>query len=245
MAGLRLSRTQAAFDIEQQADGTSHVRVPHGDGSILVRPLLPGESLLPTFRLAYEIYVNERGLVARDALPVEQQAMQAKWDRWDDPPTTRHFVAVHEGNVVGHMRVVGDSPLGLPMEHFGFDLTAHRRWGQEVREISKLMIARPYRGGGIMAALYWHVFQSCHVQQGLQSVYLSCERVLTTLYGRSIGAAEIGQFVHRETSSMFAAMRVDFVGSYERQFDATYRAEVGRRREAGLAGTPQLVSTAA
>lgn len=239
MAGLRLSRTQAAFEIEPQTDGTFHVRVPHGDGSILVRPLLPGESLLPVFRLAYDIYVNEKGLVARDALPVEQQAMEAKWDRWDDPPSTRHFVAVHDGEVVGHMRLVGDSPLGLPMEHYGFDLAAHRRRGEEVQEISKLMIAKPYRGGGIMAALYWHVFQTSYVQQGLPSVYLSCERPLTALYGR-IGAVEIGQFVHREASGVFAAMRVDFVGSYERQFDvaAAQRAAMGRRRA-------ELISTAA
>jgi predicted GNAT family N-acyltransferase len=244
MAGLRLSRTQAAFDIAQQPDGTFHVRVPHGESTILVRPLLPDESLLPVFRLAYDIYVTERGLVARDALPVEQQAMEAKWDRWDEPATTRHFVAVHEGNVVGHMRVVGDSPLGLPMEHYGFDLSAQRRRGHEVQEISKLMIAKPYRGGGIMAALYWHVFQTSYVQQGLPSVFLSCERVLTRLYG-CIGAVEIGQFVHREASAMFAAMRVDFVGSYERQFDAEYRAAVEQRREVGLAAVKEAIPTAA
>lgn len=244
MAGLRLSRTQAAFEIEPQADGTFHVRVPHGDGSILVRPLLPGESLLPVFRLAYDIYVNEKGLVARDALPVEQQAMEAKWDRWDDPPTTRHFVAVHDGTVVGHMRLVGDGPLGLPMEHYGFDLAAHRRRGEEVQEISKLMIAKPYRGGGIMAALYWHVFQSSYVQQGLPSVYLSCERPLTALYGR-IGAVEIGQFVHREASGVFAAMRVDFVGDYERQFDAAYRSTVSQRRQRGMTGQHALIPSAA
>jgi predicted acetyltransferase len=113
-----------------------------------------------------------------------------------------------------------------------------------VQEISKLMIAKPYRGGGIMAALYWHVFQSSYVQQGLPSVYLSCERPLTALYGR-IGAEEIGHFVHREAKSVFAAMRVDFVGSYERQFDAAYRAAVGRRREGGLADTKERIPTAA
>ena len=244
MAGLRLSRTQAAFEIEPQVDGTFHVRVPHGDGSILVRPMLPGESLLPVFRLAYDIFVNEKGLVARDALPVEQQAMEAKWDRWDEPATTRHFVAVHDGHVVGHMRLVGDSPLGLPMEHYGFDLGAQRRRGEEVQEISKLMIARLYRGGGIMAALYWHVFQSSYVQQGLPSVYLSCERPLTALYGR-IGAVEIGQFAHREASGVFAAMRVDFVGSYERQFDASYRAAVSQRRQRGMTGQHALIPSAA
>ncbi|MDF1501353.1 GNAT family N-acetyltransferase [Roseisolibacter sp. H3M3-2] len=222
MPGLRLSRSTAAFEIDQRADGTHELRVPHERGSIVVRPTAPGESLLPVYRLNYDIFVNERGMVAAEALPAEMQRTQAKWDRWDEQPTTHHFVAEHEGRVIGHMRVIDDSAAGLPTEAFGFDLGEHRE-AQPLREISKLMIAKGYRGGGIMAAFYWHVFQTCHVQDGIPAVYLSCERALAALYGR-IGAVELGQFVHRETRSMFAAMRVAFCGDYERQFELGARA---------------------
>lgn len=234
MAGLRLSRSTAAFEIAPQADGTHHLHVQHERGLVTVRPTAPGESLLPVYRLNYDIFVNERGLVAADQLPLEMQRLRAKWDRWDALASTHHFVAELEGAIVGHMRVIDDSSVGLPTEHFGFDLRDHRE-RQPLREISKLMIAKGYRGGGIMAAFYWQVFQTCHVQEGLPAVYLSCERALAALYGR-IGAVEIGQFVHRETSSTFAAMRVAFCGDYERQF------ELGQRRMAArVTGTQAAI----
>lgn len=245
MTGLTLSRTSATFDMEQQVDGTWHLSVPHDGGSILVRPMLPGESLLPAFQLTYDIYVRERGLVAPEALPPDQRAMQAKWDRWDDLATTRHFIALHNGRVVGHMRLVDDSPLGLPIEHYGFDLTPERKRGPMLREISKLMIAKPYRGGGIVAAFYWHVFQTCRVQQWLPSVYLSCEPPLAALY-RRIGGVEIGQFVNCETKSPFAAMRVDFVESYEKQFNGGFLGAQSKRRPTPIESTPgALIQTAA
>jgi predicted GNAT family N-acyltransferase len=247
MTGLRLSRTQAAFDMEQQYDGTWHLCVPHPDGPIVVRPAKPDEPLLGAYQLIYDIYVTERGAIAPSALPLDQQLTRAKWDKWDDLPTTQHYIAIHNGQVVGHMRLVDDCPLGLPLESNGFTLHRERQQEQWLREISKLTIAKPYRGGGIMAAFYWHVFQTCRVQLGLPAIYLSCERPLAKLY-RRIGGVEIGGFVHRELDLAFAAMRVDFVDSYDEQFNGGCLGTRSRRQEVpevAFERTSVLVETAA
>ena len=244
MTGLRLSRPQAAFDIEQQFDDTWHLTVPHPDGPIVVRPAFPGESMLPAYQLIYDIYVRERCAISPTALPIEQQVTRAKWDQWDDLPGTQHYVAIQNGQVVGHMRLVDDSPLGLPLESNGFLLDQERKQERWLREISKLTIAKSLRGSGIMAAFYWHVFQTCRVELGLPAIYLSCERPLATLY-RRIGGVEIGGFVNRELDIAFAAMRVDFVDSYESQFSGGSLGARSRRREDTPERGVELVATAA
>jgi predicted GNAT family N-acyltransferase len=233
MTGLRLSRPQAAFEIEQQHDDTWHLTVSHADGPIVVRPAFPGESMLPAYQLIYDIYVTERAAIAPASLPIEQQLVRAKWDRWDDLPGTQHFLAVQNGQVVGHMRLVDDSLHGLPLESNGFTLDREREQGQWLREISKLTVTKALRGSGIMAAFYWHVFQTCRVELGLPAIFLSCERPLATLY-RRIGGVEIGGFVNRELNIAFAAMRVDFVDSYESQFNGGCLGALSRRRATPL-----------
>lgn len=244
MTGLRLSHSQAAFDIEQQYDGSWHLTVPHVNGPIVVRPARPGESMLPAYQLIYDIYVRERGALSPSLLPIEQQVAQAKWDKWDDLATTTHYLAIQNGEVVGHMRLVDDCPHGLPLESNGFRLDQQRKEELWLREISKLTIAKPLRGSGIMAAFYWQVFQSCRVELGLPAIYLSCERPLATLY-RRIGGVEIGGFVNRELNVAFAAMRVDFVDSYEDQFNGGCLGALSRRRAEAAMRTPELVEVAA
>ena len=70
-------------------------------------------------------------------------------------PTTTTFVGIHRGKVVITMTLVGDSPLGLPMDAiFSRELYSFRRQGRFIAEVSALASDPDYRRGTQALALF-------------------------------------------------------------------------------------------
>lgn len=103
-------------------DSLHPVVIEHLLGPITVRRRHPNEPLTEAFRLIYDVYVRELKLLSPAQLPPEQAAQHPKCDVWDDAPTTVHVLALQNGTVVGHMRILRDGPLGLPIERTEFAL---------------------------------------------------------------------------------------------------------------------------
>jgi Phosphotransferase enzyme family len=179
-----------------------------------VRPVFPDESLAPIFQLIYTVYVDEKRVLNRDDLAQECQNSRGKWDEWDTLPGTRHFVALSDGAVVGHTRVVNDSSFGVPLERTGFDLTGERALGRVISEFSKLIIRSDYRGGAVLlSALLWQVYHQKKVLEKHPSIYFSCDPSFVKVYQR-MGAAQIGAYFNREFKVPYAAMRMSFGSSF-------------------------------
>src|SRR5580698_1870880 len=89
---------------------------PFKQRQLRVRPVFPDECLQPVFRLVFDVYIREQGLLALDKLPQACREACAKWDEWDLLPTTRHFVAFDGEELIGHSRIIDEPTIGLPIE---------------------------------------------------------------------------------------------------------------------------------
>jgi predicted GNAT family N-acyltransferase len=179
------------------------------NSEVKVRPVYPGESLAPIFRLVYDVYVEEQKVLPVTALSDECREARAKWDEWDFLASTRHYIALVDDVVIGHARIVNDSDLGLPLEKTGFDLRSERSRGHRVSESSKLIIRRSFRGSPLLSAFMWQIHQQKKVQEKEPCIHLSCDPAFVKVY-RHMGATEIGTFHSREFNTTYAAMRFDF-----------------------------------
>jgi hypothetical protein len=183
------------------------------NSAVKVRPVLPGESLAPIFRLIYEVYVEEQKVLPATALSDECREARAKWDEWDFLASTRHYIALVDDAVIGHARIVNDSDLGVPLEKTGFDLRSERLRGHSICEFSKLVIRRPYRGSPVLSAFAWQIHQQKKVQEKQPCIHLSCDPAFVKVYGH-MGATEIGTFHSSEFNTSYAAMRMDFASTF-------------------------------
>lgn len=213
---MRLLVTDDYFQIQPMPSGIPGCRISfdYRGASIEVRPVLPNESLLPLFRLTYEVYVEEKHVLGRNELPEECQRSRAKWDEWDTLPiSTRHFVALVDGEVIGHTRVINDSAIGVPLERTGFDLTGERSLGRVISEFSKLIIRSEYRGSLLLSALLWQVYHQKKVLDEHPSIYFSCDPAYAKVYQR-MGGAEIGAYFNNEFKVPYSAMRMVFGSTF-------------------------------
>jgi hypothetical protein len=212
---MRLLVTDEEFQLHPLPADTPgwEVRFSYRDSPVVVRPVAPGESLFPIFRLIYDAYVEELRTVNPEKLPPECRHARAKWDAWDFLPCTRHYVALVDDQIVGHVRLIDDSDLGLPLEKTGFDLRAERLPGHFMIEFSKLVIRPEYRGSPILSALMWQGFQQKKAVENRPCAYLSCDPAFTKLY-RRMGATEIGVFLSKEFDRPYSAMRLDFLATF-------------------------------
>jgi predicted GNAT family N-acyltransferase len=192
---MRLLVTDDQFQIRPvpSAGGGWQLEFNYRKSAVIVRPLLPGESLKPIFRLIYEVYVEEQKVVPAAALSDECRQARAKWDEWDHLETTRHYMALVDDVVIGHARIVNDSALGLPLEKTGFDFRSERLRGHGVSESSKFVIRRSYRGSPVLSALTWQVHHQKRVQENQPCIHLSCDPAFVKVY-RHMGATQIGTF---------------------------------------------------
>ena len=227
-------------------NGLWHLIVPHEQGQILIRPRYPNEPLNAAFRLAYNVLCAEKRLVEENALSGEMRSKCEKWDDWDHSAQTLHFFATLNGEVIGRLRIIMDGTLGLPIERNGF--TVHRKSGEGdalACEISKLMVDRRFRAGGLLAPFYWFVYQSCAVERKLPNAMLSCEPMLRALYHR-IGAHDLGAFFNKEFHKPYSAMQIQFADTFAWHLaDKKNSMPAGRKNNAllGQANSPVAAAT--
>jgi len=105
------------------------------------------EELEAAYRLVHDVYVQE-GYADTHASGLRVNLRYAL-------PTTTTFVGIAEGKVVITMTLVGDSPLGLPMDAiFSRELYRFRREGRFIAEVSALASDPDYRKGTQALALF-------------------------------------------------------------------------------------------
>lgn len=99
---------------------------------IVVREAAGQDELQAIFRLRYESYLR-KGYIC----PNPDGIML---DEWDESSATTHIVAIGNGQVIGAVRLVTDSPKGLPMERVFPEAIRHlRKQGRKVAEASTLV----------------------------------------------------------------------------------------------------------
>jgi N-acyl-L-homoserine lactone synthetase len=100
---------------------------------VVVRVAAGREELEDIYRLRYQAYLG-KGYISPNPSGM-------KTDEWDELPEAIQFVAVNEGKVVGAVRLVLDSPKGLPMERvFAREVANLRTQGRKVAEASTLVV---------------------------------------------------------------------------------------------------------
>jgi hypothetical protein len=105
------------------------------------------EELEAAYRLVHDVYVQE-GYSDRTGSGMRVNLRYAL-------PTTTTFIGVHEGKVVITMTLVGDSPLGVPMDAiFSRELYRLRTQRRFVAEVSALASDPSYRKGTQALALF-------------------------------------------------------------------------------------------
>jgi N-acyl amino acid synthase of PEP-CTERM/exosortase system len=103
------------------------------------------------YRLRYQVYCTECGFESPEDHPDGLE-----YDEYD--PFSSHFCAIVEGSerIIGTVRIIHDSPLGLPIEsHCELDPeTKFSGDHRHVGEISRLAISKDFRRRAIDKAIY-------------------------------------------------------------------------------------------
>ncbi len=171
-------------------------------GDIYIREVETRYELEQAFRLRYDVYVEEMGVYKLDKLTEEQRQTKQVWDEFDFRSDVIQIVAMEKGECIGRVRLIdGDCPL-----YRDFNLEDDVKKGNYIREASKLMIKKKYRGTQVLPAILRLVY-NYSVQKGF--IYLSCLPPLTRLY-RKLGFEKFGEpFWHTELEKNYVAMRLD------------------------------------
>lgn len=105
------------------------------------------DELEAAYRLVHDVYVQE-GYSDTEASGMRINLRYAL-------PTTTTFIGIHQGKVVITMTLVGDSPLGVPMDAiFSRELYRLRTQGRFIAEVSALASDPSYRRGTQALALF-------------------------------------------------------------------------------------------
>jgi hypothetical protein len=189
-----------------------------GRSPVIVKPCVDSWQKQEAFRFLYEIYVEREKLVSPFKLPPKCVASRRKWDKWDRRPSTRHIVAISEGEVIGHVRLLYRKDGRLPLEENGFSISSDP---DNECEVSKLTLHPDFRHSDILAAFYWHIFHICRTEQRLTGVIFSSQPKHEPMYAR-IGAVPIGSFMNTELDTPCTVMRITFVDTYGPQFGGSH-----------------------
>jgi len=94
------------------------------------------------FRLRYQVYCVERGFESPEDHP-----NGLEFDEYDQYSSHFCAVAIRTGKIIGTIRIVHDSPIGLPIERY-CELDAETKFSgnpQRVGEISRLAISKDFK----------------------------------------------------------------------------------------------------
>lgn len=98
------------------------------------------EEKIEIYKLRYQVYCEEYGF-----LPAADHPDGLEKDEYDDFST--HFTATdNQGNIIGTIRLIQDSKLGLPIEKYcGLKIDNSINSRENIAEISRLAINKIYR----------------------------------------------------------------------------------------------------
>ena len=121
------------------------------------------KELVRLFAFRYEVFVEELGWMAR-----KDRGAHILVDEFDQD-SANYAAFDDEGHIVGSLRVVPDSALGLPLERCRV-LDGYRRYRRLV-ELSRLAVAPEWRGT-VLAALLMKAGYQCALSMGATHIVL-------------------------------------------------------------------------
>lgn len=152
----------------------THLLADEAESAVTYKIATAQAELERSFELVWDAYVKV-GLQAADTDPI-------RFTKYHLLPTTKVFIAVHRpellkaqpdyeqlkapGDIVGTLTLVGDSPLGLPMEEVcGQSVRQLRDAGGNPAEVIGLAVNPGYRNYNIMMYLYKLMFSYAGLNQ--------------------------------------------------------------------------------
>jgi hypothetical protein len=101
-------------------------------------------------------------------------------------PSTQTFIAIVDGKVVGTMSLIGDSPLGLPIERiYRPEVAAMRKQGSTIAEVGALAILPGFRKRGIVCLLNRLMFEVAR-DMGVDKLVAAVHPIVQEIYRASL-----------------------------------------------------------
>lgn len=153
------------------------------------------------FELRYRVFVEEEGYF-------QENHDHRILDRFDAFPDTVNFVSIHEGNIVGSLRLVSETDVGTPADEM-YDFKPHLPEGARVVSCGLLCLMREFRNipqlvsGMFMMGAYWATAQGAtHLCAPMNPLVV--HKMLR------VGFEQVGeQFYHKETGLDAVPMVLD------------------------------------
>jgi len=169
-----------------------------GDTSVIVRRAITGHELERAYELVHQVFV-EKGYIHPEMKGIRIRPFEAL-------PEMATFVAQTEGEVVGVMSIVPDSPdFGLPSDHaFAAELDAFRLRGRRVCEISNLAVDPAYWRSNVFPELTRACFAHA-LAWGCDDMFIAISP------GHAQFFEDVLQFSHAGDARNYAAGKDDIV----------------------------------
>ncbi len=100
-------------------------------------------------------------------------------------PDTRTLIALWDGEVIGTVSIIPDSPMGFPIEHI-FELARLRNKNVRLAEVSALAIEKRYRGDPnvILFSLFKSLYEYCDRYLGIETILMAMHPDISEFYER-------------------------------------------------------------
>ncbi len=136
------------------------------------------EMMESLYRVRYQVYCLERGFRNPADYPRKLEC-----DEYDS--FSHHYAALTDtGTVVGTVRIIVNSPLGLPLEqHCDLDFSCTGDDRSRIAEISRLAVLREWRSASVTLGLCRVIYQESR-RMGVVSWYAAMDKGLQRLLQR-------------------------------------------------------------
>jgi hypothetical protein len=143
---FNLPSKQADANMRRRVAALKRCRLFSENDPVTVKQAETQEELEAAYRLVHQSYV-EAGYMDPHPSGLRVRAFEVL-------PQTATFIAVENGEVIGTISLIVDSPLGLPMEEsYREEVNALRAQGRKIAEVSSLAVAKGSRNLGIFVRL--------------------------------------------------------------------------------------------
>ncbi len=135
---FNLPPKQAEVKVRRRVAALKRCRLFSANDPVTVKQAETREELEAAYRLVHQSYM-EAGYMAPHPSGLRVRAFEVL-------PQTATFIAVENGDVIGTISLIVDSPLGLPMEEsYRAEVSALRRQGRKIAEVSSLAVTKGSR----------------------------------------------------------------------------------------------------
>jgi hypothetical protein len=143
---FNLPSKQEDANVRRRVVALKRCRLFSENDPVTVKQAETQEELEAAYRLVHQSYV-EAGYLDPHPSGLRVRAFEVL-------PQTATFIAIENGEVIGTISLIVDSPLGLPMEEsYREEVNALRHQGRRIAEVSSLAVTKGSRNLGIFVRL--------------------------------------------------------------------------------------------